>query len=350
MNRMIDRRSLMKYTAGATGLAAIGFPTLAVGQQGKLVINTYGGRWEKFWRENLLPRFTKATGVDPTLDIGLGRNFVANIRAAGVQNPPYGVVMINENIAAQVRAEGFFEPIPADKVPNLASVYPNLKNANNDGVRGIISAIGIGYRTDLVKTPPKSWKDLWTNPEFKGKIGLYQIGNTAAELSLLMAAKVYGGSEDALDVGFAKTKELLPFQQVDFSSTLATLLTRGDVTVAVIDFPEIVALKKKGVKVDMVIPEEGVVAFEQSFNVLKNAPNKDAAYKYINFILEPEVQEMMAQEFFTSPSNTKVKLPAALAADVPVSGDKMASLNQFDWVKMASKRAALVDRWNREMK
>jgi putative spermidine/putrescine transport system substrate-binding protein len=350
MTNTIHRRRLLQASAGAAGIAALGFPTLALGQQGKLVINTYGGRWEKFWRENLLPRFTKSTGVDPTLDIGLGRNFVANIRAAGVANPPYGVVMINENIAAQVRAEGFFEPIPADKVPNLANVYPNLKNANNDGVRGIVSAIGLGYRTDLVKTPPKSWKDLWTNPEFKGKIGLYQIGNTAAELSLLMAAKIFGGSEDALDVGFAKTKELMPFQQVDFSSTLATLLTRGDVTVAVIDFPEIVALKKKGVKVDMVIPQEGVVAFEQSFNVLKNAPNKDAAYKYINFILEPEVQQMMAQEFFTSPSNTQVKLPADLAADVPVSGDKMATLNQFDWIKMAGKRADLVDRWNREMK
>lgn len=346
----INRRRLLQSSAGAAGLAALGFPTLAFGQQGKLVINTYGGRWEKFWRDNLLPRFTKATGIDPTLDIGLGKNFVANIRAAGVQNPPYGVVMINENIAAQVRAENFFEPIPADKVPNLANVYPNLKNPDNDGVRGIISAIGIGYRSDLVKTKPTSWTDLWTNPEFKGKVGLYQFGNTAAQLSLLMAAKIFGGSPDALDIGFTKTKELLPFTQADWSGTLATLLTRGDVTVAVIDFPEIVALKKKGVKVDMVIPKEGVVAFEQSFNVLKNAANKDAAYKYINFILEPEIQEMMAQEFFTSPSNTKSKLSAELAVDVPVSGDKMASINQFDWAKLTPKLVEITDRWNREMK
>lgn len=350
MNRPIDRRQLLQYSAAFAGTAALGLPRMAAAQQGKLVINTYGGRWEKFWRGDLLPRFTKSTGIDPTLDIGLGRNFVANIRAAGVQNPPYGVVMINENIAAQVRAEGFFEPIPADKVPNLADVYPNLKNANNDGVRAIVSTIGIGYRKDLVKTPPTSWADLWTNPEFKGKVGLYQFGNTAAELSLLMAAKIFGGSEAALDAGFAKTKELMPFTQADWSGTLATLLTRGDVTVAVIDFPEIVALKKKGVPVEMVIPKEGVVAFEQSFNVLKNAPNKDAAYKYINFILEPEIQEMMAREFFTSPSNTKTKLAADLAPDVPVSGDKMATINQFDWAKFAPKRAELADRWNREMK
>ena len=47
--------------------------------------------------------------------------------------------------------------------------------------------IGIGYRTDLVKTPPKSWHDLWDNPEFKGKIGLYTFANSAGKMELLLA-------------------------------------------------------------------------------------------------------------------------------------------------------------------
>ncbi len=112
----------------------------------------------------------------------------------------------------------------------------------------------------------------------------------------------------------------MPFQQADWSGTLATMLTRGDVNVAVIDFPEIVALKKKGVPVEMVVPKEGVVAFEQSFNILKHAPSKEAAYQYLNFILGPQVQEMMAKEFYTSPSNVKSQVPAELQADIPVNG------------------------------
>lgn len=349
MQHSIARRRLVLSGMAALGLPTLSWPGLVAAQQ-KLVVNTYGGRWEKFWRGELLPMFTKSTSIDPTLDVGLGKNFVANLRAAGVDKPPYSVLMVNENIASLVRGEGYFEPIPADKVPNLANVYPNLRNAGDNGVRGIISTIGIGYRKDLVKTPPTSWTDLWTNPEFKGKIGLYQIGNTAAMLFLLMTAKVYGGSQDAIDRAFAETKKLLPFVQADWSGTIATLLTRGDVTVAVIDFPEIVALKKKGVPVEMVVPKEGVVAFEQSFNILKNAPSKDAAYKYLNFILEPTVQEMMAKEFYTSPSNVKAQVPAELAADIPVSGAKMASIVQFDWTKVNPQAAAITDRWNREMK
>jgi putative spermidine/putrescine transport system substrate-binding protein len=336
--------------AASLGVGSFGLGgTRSASAQQKLVVNTYGGRWEKFWRSDLMPMFSKSTSIEPTLDVGLGKNFIANLRAAGVAKPPYSVLMVNENIASVVRSEGFFEPIPVAKVPNLAKVYPNLRNADDNGVRGIVSTIGIGYRKDLVKTPPTSWADLWSNPEFKGKIGLYQIGNTAAMLFLLMAARIHGGSQDAIDVAFKEVKKLMPFQQADWSGTLATMLTRGDVNVAVIDFPEIIALKKKGVPVEMVVPKEGVVAFEQSFNILKNAPSKEMAYQYLNFILEPRVQEMMAQEFFTSPSNVDARVPAALQADIPVNGPTMSSIVQFDWNKVNAQLPAITDRWNREM-
>jgi len=346
-DHLTRRQTLLRGLGAAAALGLPAFPSLAAAQ---LVVNTYGGRWEKFWRTDLLPTFDKLSGVKPTLDVGLGKNFIANLRAAGIDKPPYSVLMVNENIASMVRTEGYFEPIPVAKVPNLANVYPNLRNPGDNGVRGIVSTIGIGYRKDLVKTPPKSWTDLWTNPEFKGKIGLYQIGNTAAMLFLLMTAKIYGGSQNALDRAFAEIKKLLPFTQADWSGTLSTMLTRGDVTVAVIDFPEIVALKKKGVPVEMVVPTEGVVAFEQSFNILKNAPNKEDAYKYLDFILRPEVQETMAKEFFTSPTNTKVTLAPELTADIPVSGKAMKSIVQFDWTQVNPQLASITDRWNREIK
>jgi len=344
-----SRREYLQAMVAAAGMSALAIPGISAAAQ-NLVVNTYGGRWEKFWRSDLMPMFQKASGVETTLDVGLGKNFVANLRAAGVEKPPYSILMLNENIASLVRAEGYFEAIPAAKVPNLANAYPQLRNPGDNGVRAIVSTIGIGYRKDLVKTPPKSWSDLWSNPEFKGKIGLYQIGNTAAMLFLLMTAKLYGGSQDAIDRAFVEIKKLLPFTQADFSGTLSTMLTRGDVTVAVIDFPEIVALQKKGVPVEMVVPTEGVLAFEQSFNVLKNAPAKEEAYKYLDFILRPDVQEMMAKEFFTSPTNTKSKLDAALAKDVPVSGEGMKKIFQFDWSKVNPQVAAITDRWNREMK
>ena len=74
------------------------------------------------------------------------------------------------------------------------------------------------------------------------------------------------------------------------------------------------------------------------------------AYQYLNFILKPQVQEMMAKEFFTSPSNNKSQVPAELQADIPVNGKNMSSIVQFDWNKVNPQLAMITDRWNREMK
>jgi len=342
MHPFLDRRAFLQ-----TALAA-GLP-LSAAAAGPLLVNTYGGRWEKYWRNDLLPGFTRQTGVATTLDISAGGALASRLRAAGQANP-YSVVMMTEVATSRLRPEGLFEAIPAAKVPNMANVYPNMRTPGDMGVRGIVSTIGLGYRTDLVKTPPKRWADLWSNPEFAGKIGLYKSANTAALLFVLLIARLKAGAEENFDVAFSEIKKLMPFAQVDWSGTLATLLTRGEVNVAMIDFPEIIALKQKGVPVEMVVPQEGVVAFEQTFSVLKTAPDKPAAYRYINYILEPQIQEKMAREFYTSPTTTNATVPQELQRDVPVNGAKMGSILQFDWDKIGAHAPTLLDRWNREMR
>ena len=137
-----------------TAIASMTLPRLASAQS-PLVVPTYGGLWAKFWEEKLLPGLTSATGIQPQLDVGLGKDFVAKIRAGGGRSP-YSIFMGNENIAAVLRAEGFFEPFDLAKVPNAAKTFPQFINKDAKGIRAIVSPIGLAYRTDLVKTAPRS--------------------------------------------------------------------------------------------------------------------------------------------------------------------------------------------------
>ena len=345
---MLNRRQILHSGLSfAAAMSASGLPAFA--QSGSLVVPSYGGSWGKFWSEQIIPQFSTATGIKPTHDVGSGSAFVANLRAAG-DDSPYSIFMANENIASQMRGEGFFEPIDANKVPNLANVYDNFKNPGLNGVRGIISPIGLGYRTDLVETPPTSWKDLWDNPEFKGKTALYKIGNSAAVFFLLLTAKIYGGSEDQLDLAFDKIKELLPFEQASWSGAAAASLVRGDSIIAPVDWGEVIALRKKGAPVDMVVPSEGVIAFEQSFNIVKNGPAKDEAHQYLNHILDPEVQAQYAANIYSSPCTRGSELSDELKALIPILGEQaMSDIISFDWEAYQPHLTAVADRWNREM-
>ena len=197
-----------------------------------------------------VPEFTAATGIKSQIDVGLGKDFVSKIRAGGTASP-YSVFMGNENIAATLRAEGFFEPLDLSKIPNAANLHEGLLNAGNNGLRGIVSPIGLAWRTDMVETPPKSWTDLWENSEFAGRIGLYQIGNTGAQLFLRLAGKLFGKGDTDIDTAFAKIKELQPFTQASWSGEVATALMRGDIAIAPVDWTEILTLQDKGAPVQI---------------------------------------------------------------------------------------------------
>jgi len=343
---ILDRRAFTQIAIGSA--AAFGLGATPVQAAGSLVVPSYGGRWERFWAERLLPAFTDTTGIETRHDVGSGANFVANLRAAG-DNPPYSIFMGNENITTMLRGEGFFEPFNSSKLPNLSNVYDNLINPGLNGVRGLISPIGLGYRTDLVETPPERWTDLWDNPEFQGKIALYQIGNTAAVLFLLLTARIYGGSEDQIDLAFEKVKELLPFQQVSWSGAAAAALVRGDAIVAPVDWGEVVALKRDGAPVDMVTPTEGVIAFEQSFNLIANGPDKNEAHAYLNYVLDAQTQAAFSSAIWTSPSNKQTILSEELMSEIPIRGEDMRDIISFDWEAYTPRIAEVADRWNREM-
>ena len=338
----LTRRHLLG-AFGAAGAASL-LPGRAAFAQGKtLIVPTLGGVWEQFWRDQIAPGFTEASGAAVTLDVGNGRVFGANLRAAGADKPPYSVVMTNEVFAEGLRKEGFFEELDLSKLPNYAATHPVARNTGGFGVVACYSPVGLGYRTDMVKTPPKKWTDLWENPEFQGRIGLYNFANSAGKMELLLASKLFGKDQYDVDAGFDALSRLGQVIQVDFN--LSTALAAGEIVVAPFDFAEIARLKKQGLPVDYIVPEEGVIAFDQTLNILAHGPEKELAYQYADYMLSAPVQERLMREFYVSPTNTSVSVPEDLAYEVPISGEGMASIMQWDWAFVNENQNDLSERW-----
>jgi putative spermidine/putrescine transport system substrate-binding protein len=344
----ISRRKFLAGAGGAIAATGAGLPHRA-GAAEPLVVTSYGGSWEKFFREEIIPPFEKETSGKVNLAVGLSKDWLTNIRAAGDASAPYDVIMTNEAFASIEREEGFFEPLPVGQIANMQDVLPIGRLAKDSGVIGIIQPIGLAYRSDLVKTPPSSWKDLWTNPDFRGRTGLYTITNSAGYMFVLMMAEVFAGAQDKIDVAFAEIKKLKPFAQIDFSGTMEIQLTRGEVVVGPLDFPTIARMKSKGVPVDVVAPKEGVFMFEQVFSTLKASKNKELGYRWINYILRPDVQEKWVREFFISPLNAKTTIPENLKQLIPIHGDRLREIKVFDWAAANRNRDAVIERWNKEM-
>ena len=166
---------------------------------------------------------------------------------------------------------------------------------------------------------------------------------------LLMIAKIFGGSEYKTDVAFDEIRKLKPFTQVDFSGTMEIMLTRGEVTVGPLDFPAAARLKLKGAEIDIKPPAEGSFMFDQMFNMLKGSKKKAEGYKWINFLLRPEIQEKWVKGFYVNPSSQAAKIPDGLKPLIPLYGDRTKEIVVFDWDTANTNRDAIIDRWNKEM-
>ena len=339
--------------AGLFGLMLAVSPGNAAEEKVDLIVNSYGGPWEQFMRKEIVPAFEKEhPKINVRLDVGLAKTWLANLRASGVDNPPYDVMMTNEIWANIERSEGFFAPLPEDKVPNLKDVYAHLRNPDDNGVLGIIMPIGLAYRPDMLekmgKAPPTSWKDLW-DPAYSDKRGLYTITNSAGMMFLLLASQIWGESQYDLDAGFEAIKKLKPFKMLDFSGSMEVALERGEVVIGVLDRPAVTRLKKQGLNIAFSYPKEGVYMFEQDFNVLKGSKVKDAAYAYINWILSPQSQILWTNKFYSVPSNRTVAIPAELQDEILLTGERINEILKWDWSWINARRDGVIERWNKEI-
>lgn len=347
MRMTIKKHVWMLIVAGVIGFGTALAQPFA-GQT--LVVTSYGGSWEEFMRDVIVPPFEEMTGARVELAVGLSRDWMANLRAAGRNNPPYDVVIANETWISSGRLENRFVALPEASIPNLAKVHPALRMEDDIGVLGLLNPLGIAYRTDLVETAPASWLDLW-NEEYRGDVGIYNIANSAAPMFLMMLALIETGDPQNFGVGFERIQQLAPFKQTDFSGDMENLLVQGEVRVGILDSPAASRLKQQGVAVEFVIPEEGMFMFEQNMNVTAGSNVEELAFAFLDYMLSTEVQTLWAQNYYVTPANVEVEITGELADLIPVTADSVDMIQQWDWVWLnAGPREEMVARWNREIR
>lgn len=352
----LDRRTFLKAALATGAAAAVSVPARSPSQAaeqpigGTITVTSYGGAWEQFMRKTILPGFEKEhAGTKVELAIGLSKDWVAKLKAAGKDNPPYDVIITNEVWAAPLRAEGYYTKLPLDKVPNLKEVAPNLKIKDDLGVLALVGPIGLAYRTDKIKTVPKAWRDLWTVPEYKGKIGIYNIVNSAGQMFIGLTSKVWAGHDKDIDTAYKKIAELKPFKQTDFSGDMEKLLVQGEISIGILDMPASIRLKRAGAPVAWVAPAEGLIMFEQDTSVTAGSKNKATAFAFVNYMIKKETQETWLRNHFYLPANERVRIPDDLRPLIPVTMADIPKILQWDWLWINDQKAKLIDRWNKEM-
>lgn len=311
---MSARRRLIALALGST-MAGL-FAWQAASAQAAEEINALV--WCDHDDPNLIEPFTKETGIKVNLKVYEGTGQALSLIEQS-QPGDWDVLVVDGIDVPRVAAQGLLDPLPDDKLP-LADLFPPLlmeAQTVKDGKRYAISEKfgynSISYNKEKVDPADmQSMAILWDD-KYKGRIAIYDyylpvIGMVAMGLGKKTAdlteadlpairdtlLKMKGVSKLVGDV--ATSQNAIATGEVDILAGGGEWVTAG--------------LAKDNPALDFVLPKEGGVLWSQAIGIFAASKKKDAALKFLQYIVSPEGQARLATSscYWAMPVNTKATL------------------------------------------
>jgi len=246
----------------------------------------------------------------------------------------WDVVEVESPDAARGCEEGLFEKLDWSKVGAKADFQPAA--VTDCGVGIFVWSTVMAFDADKIKVAPQNWADFWDTKKYPGKRGMRKGARYNLEFALMAdgvkPSDVYKvlATKDGADRAFKKLGELKPqIQWWEAGAQPAQFLVAGDVMLTTAYNGRISAAQKEGKK--LAVGWYGNIYDLDYWVIPKGTPNKELAYKFIQFASTPAAQSVYAQNISYGPTNSKAlaKLNEKTLADLPTAARNAKDSLQF---------------------
>ena len=292
--------------AGAAVLAVAG---TAQGAD-KIVISN----WDGYMPADMLERFTAETGIEAELAVHATNEEIMGKVVAG-KGKGYDVLFVSSPFVEALKSLGLVADLDHAKIPNMKNLYPEAMKLEYDpgntvSVPYAWGTTGLCYRSDLVSGTPDSWMDLLKPADgLKGKVTMLSTDRWLMAAAFLAEGKSVNSTDEAdlaaaKDLLIAAKQDLLAYDDTTFYSKLVS--GEAELVQAWDGWCNYGIAENADIK--YVIPKEGSDLWVDTMVVTAASENKDAAMKFIDFILQADNGAWV-------PSNILYKVPNKAAME-----------------------------------
>jgi spermidine/putrescine-binding protein len=308
----MDRRTALRALASVgVGVATIPLvPRLAAGADNLSVYT-----WSGYDDPKLFASYMKKHDMQPNFTFFGDTSEAFNKIQAG-----YKVDIAHPCADDMTRWRGadIVKPFDQSRLEHLDEYWPELMNlpgtVSDDGKQRFFIPFDWGnssviYRTDKVEVKEPSWRILYDDDRYKGKVAMYDSGPPAVEIAgAILGAKDIFSMTDA-EVAEAtkllrKQRENVKYYWSD-NSTVEQGLSSGELVAAYAWNDSVRRLKQQGLPVAYMDPKEGMRTWVCGLVLPKGSGNEDLVYDFINSFTSKETGVVMLEEFGTGPVNKK---------------------------------------------
>jgi len=262
--------------------------------------------------------FTRATGCKVNNKVGGTSDEMVTLMKTG----DYDLVSASGDATLRLIYGGNVAPVNTDLVPNYADIQSFLKLKGWNSVDGVPYGIPHGWganllmwRTDKVTPAPTSWGVVFeANSPYKGRITAYDSPIYLADAALyLMKTKpdLKITNPYALDdTQFQAAVDLLKAQNKNIGEywsdyTKEVQAFKAGNSVVGTTWQVITNTIGTDAPVQAILPSEGATGWSDTWMVAAKAKHPNCAYKWLDWIVSPEVNAQVAEYFGEAPANAR---------------------------------------------
>jgi spermidine/putrescine transport system substrate-binding protein len=288
------RRFCFLAAAGAASLAGLSLSgcSKAADDAEQNRLNIFS--WADYLHPDCIPNFEKRYQVRVVYDTFSGNEqLLAKMQAGATE---YDIVMPSNYMVQELNKLGLLQVLEHDRLKGLNLLMERFQSPGYD--KGLVHSVpqfwgttGIASdTTGLGSVPvPDDWDAFW-DKRFAGRMTLLDDGRETIGMSLKRQGKSYNSTNPA-EVR-AATQELIkqkPLVMCYTSDQVIVQLAAGDSMLAMVYSGDAYQAAKQNKNVRYRIPRSGASVWVDSFCIPKTAPHKVNAYRWLNYMLEPEV-------------------------------------------------------------
>jgi len=330
-NGSISRREFLGRTGlgiaaavVATNMPGLLTSTAEAAEQGKLGDRLSLATWPNYHSQENLDAFTKTTGARVSMSVfGSNEEMLAKLQAGG---SGWDVLVPTNYTISTYVGLGLIEPLDLSRIPNFDASAFQQKFMAQGTVDGKVYAVpknwgttGMLYDTGKLKNGPTSWKEFWAAA--RGPASGRTIVHDYQLTAIGNALKSFGYSFNSLDPKELADAEKLLIEVKPhlfaINSDIQPSMRSGDAWLAMSWTGDASQLHRDNEKMQFELGKEGGELWSDFFAIPKSSEHKEAAYAFINYLLDPQHNklEVLSHGYPSGDKRVDALLPVAMLDD-----------------------------------
>ncbi len=299
---------------------------------------------------DIIKQFEAETGIKVVYN-----NFVTmedlyiQIAKGGAQ---YDIVVPSDYIIERLIKEGRAEPLDKSKLPNLSNIYDWFSESDYDpgleySVPYMWGTVGVLYNYEMTGEDITSWAQLWDTKYVDQVVMMDSIRDTMGVTLKMLGYSMNDTSDEALSAA----KEALIEQK---RSGIVMAYGVDDIKDKLINNECAIGMAWSGDAVYAMsynenlrysVPEEGSNIWVDGIVIPSDAKNKEGAYKFIDFLMRPEIAAQNSEYIgYSTPNEAAMAIIDEELRDVEAFNPPQEIIDRCEWFHDIGENLSKVER------